>query len=764
MKIRSRASQSLILKGALLRSRFPEARILSAAILIFTLISNALPVTAEPMPRAGGVNLDRAQFQTATTLNFVSITDAHVEELHPTANNGNSDYLQVESANNRNAESYIRFTVSGVSGTVQSARLRVYTITNSSTNGPAVYSTNNTWTETNITWNNRPARTSGVIDNKGTIDKNTWVEYTVTPQVAGNGTYSFVLVGDSSDEIRFSSRQGDNPPQLVVIFNPSPPTATRTATSTLTRTAMVTQLPASTLTPTRTPTPGVVSTTPIAIRTNTPTRTNTPGSTPTSSSLTFTPVDDASIVSGSPATNYGAATTLLVDTSPLQHFLLKFNVIGVNGQRVTSAKLRLYNVDPSSKGGDFYRVVDNSWQEETVTWNNASAADTTLLASLGSVNTNIWYEVNLTALITGDGTYSLRISSTSSDGADYSSKEGGNPPQLVLTLGGIPVSTATPSPTFARTPTGTTSALTPTTTKTSTLVPSPTPLSGSVVVVAVGDIHAEGSDSQAVANLNMVNSINPTAILGLGDYQYSSGTCSNFTASGHYDTDWGSQNYRMYPSFGPTHDYAGTTSGSRADLYFSGDCPGQRNPQSAAAALLGGTIGPIQPYSFDIGSWHIVSLPSLCYRYNCDATAITTWLTKDLNTHTDQCTIAYFHEAYWTSTTTGHPPALSTRPWVQVLYDHGVELLLQAHNHVYERFYPQNMSNVRDDANGITAFVVGTGGIGFYSFTNTAPNSAARSDSTYGVLKLTLGTGSFTWQFVPTSGGTFTDTGSAPCH
>jgi hypothetical protein len=74
------------------------------------------------------------------------------------------------------------------------------------------------------------------------------------------------------------------------------------------------------------------------------------------------------------------------------------------------------------------------------------------------------------------------------------------------------------------------------------------------------------------------------------------------------------------------------------------------------------------------------------------------------------------------------------------------------------------MSNQRDDATGITAFVVGTGGIGFYSFTDTAPNSAARSDKTYGVLKLTLGSGSYNWQFVPTSGGTFTDSGTGTCH
>ena len=70
-----------------------------------------------------------------------------------------------------------------------------------------------------------------------------------------------------------------------------------------------------------------------------------------------------------------------------------------------------------------------------MTWNNAPAADTSLLAELGQVSANNWYEVNLTSHITGDGTYSLRISD-STGGADYSSKEGANAPKLLVALGG----------------------------------------------------------------------------------------------------------------------------------------------------------------------------------------------------------------------------------------------------------------------------------------------------------------------------------------
>jgi hypothetical protein len=87
----------------------------------------------------------------------------------------------------------------------------------------------------------------------------------------------------------------------------------------------------------------------------------------------------------------------------------------------------LYNKNGATEGGDFYPVSDDSWQEETITWNNAPAADTTLLASLGSVSPNTWYEVDVTSTITGDGTYSLRISD-SVGGSHYSSKKRANPP------------------------------------------------------------------------------------------------------------------------------------------------------------------------------------------------------------------------------------------------------------------------------------------------------------------------------------------------
>ncbi len=111
-----------------------------------------------------------------------------------------------------------------------------------------------------------------------------------------------------------------------------------------------------------------------------------------------------------------------------------------------------------------------------------------------------------------------------------------------------------------------------------------------------------------------------------------------------------------------------------------------------------------------------------------------------------------------------HPPATQTRPLVRSLYQAGVELLLAGHNHQYERFAPQNPDGERDDARGIRAFVIGTGGAGRYQFSQPQPNSEVRDGSTYGVLRLVLAPDSYRWDFLAAADGTFTDGGVGTCH
>jgi hypothetical protein len=107
---------------------------------------------------------------------IVAEADSRVPESKPDTNFGNNPILYLDGGEvDPDIESYIRFTVTGISGTVSSAMLRVF-VTDATRNGPALYTTSNDWTETGITWRNRPARTSDVLDDKGALAVNSWVE------------------------------------------------------------------------------------------------------------------------------------------------------------------------------------------------------------------------------------------------------------------------------------------------------------------------------------------------------------------------------------------------------------------------------------------------------------------------------------------------------------------------------------------------------------------------------------------------------------
>jgi Predicted solute binding protein len=236
--------------------------------------------------------------------------------------------------------------------------------------------------------------------------------------------------------------------------------------------------------PTNTPTSTPANTsTPTLMPTNTPLPTNTmtPTNTAISNSLTFTSTADTYVQSDTPTTNYGSANQFVTDNSPIRNMLLKFAVSGIGNKSVISAKLRLYCVDPSPFGGEFHRLVNTTWSEGSVNWNTAPAADPGILGSLGRVSANNWYEVDVTSLVNGDGTYSLKINSTNADGAYYATKEGlaGFAPQLVITTGLEPTSTptATQMPTDMPTPTDVPTLTSPTLTSTPTdsLIPSDTP-------------------------------------------------------------------------------------------------------------------------------------------------------------------------------------------------------------------------------------------------------------------------------------------------
>jgi hypothetical protein len=155
----------------------------------------------------------------STTVTFNVVADARLEDGTPDTNYGTSSKLRA--TNGPPTESYLKFTLSGISGTVQSAKLKVFDSNDATNNGPAVYKAGSAWTESGITWNNRPARIGTASDNKVQIAIGTWVEYDVAPLVTGNGDVTFALVGDSTDGANFASKEYTDPskkPQLEVTY------------------------------------------------------------------------------------------------------------------------------------------------------------------------------------------------------------------------------------------------------------------------------------------------------------------------------------------------------------------------------------------------------------------------------------------------------------------------------------------------------------------------------------------------------------------
>jgi hypothetical protein len=243
------------------------------------------------------------------------------------------------------------------------------------------------------------------------------------------------------------------------------------------------------------------------------------------------------------------------------------------------------------------------------------------------------------------------------------------------------------------------------------------------------------------------------AVLPLGDNQYFCGGLSDFEAS--YDLSWGRLLSLSHPVVG-NHEYV-TSGGTGCDA------TGNANGYFAYYGSRAGTIGQGY-YSFDVGSWHLIALNSNCNNVGgCSPMSPQgRWLAADLAAHRTSCTLAYWHIPLFSS---GGRAAANSQPLWQQLYAADVDVVLNGHDHIYERFAPQTPAALPDPARGIREFIVGTGGANHTSLAAIAANSELRNTNTYGILKLTLHPSSYDWQFIPAPGtGTFRDSGSQACH
>jgi hypothetical protein len=355
----------------------------------------------------------------ATSFIFNPVADDYVSADHPDTNYGKLAELHLDSSPIRRA--YLRFDVQGVSGSIVRVTLRLYAKTSSNLGYEVRPVTNNTWSETTLTYNTAPAF-GNVASVSGPIKSGTWVTMSVTSLVSGNGLVSFALTTTDTNTLNLSSREAGlaKAPQLVIeTVGANPPTITPTPSAT--RTATPTRTMTPTKTPTRTLTP---SSTPVPSATIAPTLTGM-------NTFTFTSAADAYVSAGHPDSNYGSLTELHVDASPERRAYLRFDVQGVSSS-IARATLRLYAQNGSLVGYDVRPVADNAWNELTLTYNTAPAMGN-IAGSSGPYVTGNWVAVDVTSLVSGNGLLSLVLTTADTNTLILSSREAGaNAPQLVI--------------------------------------------------------------------------------------------------------------------------------------------------------------------------------------------------------------------------------------------------------------------------------------------------------------------------------------------
>jgi acid phosphatase type 7 len=292
----------------------------------------------------------------------------------------------------------------------------------------------------------------------------------------------------------------------------------------------------------------------------------------------------------------------------------------------------------------------------------------------------------------------------------------------------MPLSTSTPLPTDTPAPT-----------------PTPTP----AVLIGAGDIAFCGNDpghtgdEKTGALIENLISQSPNAVVfTAGDTVYGDGTMTELKQC--FEPSWGKFKDRIRPSPG-NHDYT-TASGQPYYTYFG-----------AAAGEAG-----VGYYSYNLGDWHIISLNSNCNEVGCgpDSEQVK-WLRQDLQSSASTCTLMYWHHPRWSSGIGGGTSAVST--FWKTAAELGVDVVVNGHDHDYERFAPMDGSG-NADANGVRLFVVGTGGAVLRDWGTVKPNSEVRYSFTYGAIQFKLSPGRYDWQFFPTDDASMTDTGSGVCH
>jgi hypothetical protein len=251
-----------------------------------------------------------------------------------------------------------------------------------------------------------------------------------------------------------------------------------------------------------------------------------------------------------------------------------------------------------------------------------------------------------------------------------------------------------------------------------------------------------GSDGAALTAA-LLGSIDH-AVFTAGDTSNDSGSLEDYLSC--VDPTWGQYKHLIHPTPG-NHDYM--TPGAQGYFSYFGSRAG---------------ISGQGYYSYDLGTWHIIVLNSNCSEVGgCSpGSPQMTWLQADLEAHNSLCSLSYWHHPRWTSGYHGNTPGVA--PFWEALYAAGVEMVLNGHDHDYERFGLMQPDGSLDTLTGIREFVIGTGGAPLRPFSQVQPNSEVRISGKLGILKLMLGEDDYTWQFISAPAGIIEDSGAGTCH
>jgi hypothetical protein len=259
----------------------------------------------------------------------------------------------------------------------------------------------------------------------------------------------------------------------------------------------------------------------------------------------------------------------------------------------------------------------------------------------------------------------------------------------------------------------------------------------------IGDCATQGDEATA----RLLAEHPGATIAVLGDVAYPHGATEDFDRC--FAPTWGRFRDRMRPATG-NHDHA-------------------TRQARGYAAYFGARGGPPDSYrySYDLGAWHVVVLDSDCWRVGgCELDdPQARWMRDDLRRHRRRCTLAYWHRPPFSSGRYGDPADTKrVRALWQVAVQEGVDVVLTAHEHSYERHAPMNADGARDP-DGTRLFVVGTGGGNLRPYRDPPlATTEIRNDDTWGVLRLDLRPDGYDWRFLPVQGRTFTDRGSGTCR